>query len=157
MGHPAEHVFPFVITDNQQSVRATFTYSGDTSISLGYPLTKRRTYRSHVRNTFDASWWEVFYKFRDKVEVVGFVNKNPFLEPLLLQATSHIYAYFPKAIPVLEVMSDPETNERQLLLSVKTDLEIEEAIENFKELQGSWWFPNRYRANSTMMIDLEFE
>lgn len=89
---------------------------------------------------------EKLYIFRSPDEVLDFLQKYPFLVPVLLEAPEKIQPYFPSARLFLELFQVPEAPDNShLIISVSTDLAVEEAIETLHQLDGAWLLnlPNR--------------
>ncbi len=88
----------------------------------------------------DIESLERSYTFREKPEVVQFIEKHPFLVPVLLAAPDQIRHYFPNEQLFLEVDSDPEIgNYVQLVLSILTTLDPYVAMDREDRLDAEWW------------------
>jgi hypothetical protein len=57
--------------------------------------------------TLDIESLENLYNFRQKTQVLEFLEKHPFLIPLLLEAHPHIRQHFPDSPLFLEYVPDP--------------------------------------------------
>ena len=88
----------------------------------------------------DIETLEKSYIFRDKTEVIDFINQYPFLLPVLLEAPVQISNYFPEQKLLLQVINDPEIpNYVHLVLSIiLTDLDPAEAMDREDELRKNW-------------------
>jgi hypothetical protein len=88
----------------------------------------------------DLDSLEKLYIFRDKTTVIEFINKHPFLLPVVLEAPAQIRPYFPEQKFLLQVISDPEVpNYIHLVLSIiLTDLDPDVAMEREDELRKNW-------------------
>ena len=88
----------------------------------------------------DIETLEKSYIFRDKTEVIDFINKYPFLLPVVLEAPVQISNYFPEQKLLLQVINDPEIpNYVHLVLSIiLTDLDPDEAMDREDELRKNW-------------------
>lgn len=88
----------------------------------------------------DIETLEKSYIFRDKTEVIEFINKYPFLLPIVLDAPVQISPYFPEQKLLLQVINDPEIpNYIHLVLSIiLTDLAPDEAMDREDELRKNW-------------------
>ncbi|MEG4530168.1 hypothetical protein [Microcoleus sp. D2_18a_D3] len=88
----------------------------------------------------DIETLEKSYIFRDKTEVIEFINQYPFLLPVLLEAPVQISNYFPEQKLLLQVINDPEIpNYVHLVLSIiLTDLDPDEAMDREDELRKNW-------------------
>lgn len=88
----------------------------------------------------DIETIEKSYIFRDKTEVIEFINQYPFLLPVLLEAPVQISNYFPEQKLLLQVINDSEIpNYVHLVLSIiLTDLDPDEAMDREDELRKNW-------------------
>ena len=88
----------------------------------------------------DIETLEKSYIFRDKAEVIEFINKYPFLLPVVLEAPVQISNYFPQQKLLLQVINDPEIpNYVHLVLSIiLTDIDPDEAMDREDELRKNW-------------------
>lgn len=110
----------------------------------GYPSTNARSL-------------EQVYHFRKPVEVSLFLEKNPFLIPLLEEAYDYIRKYFPSSTLFLEVVADPEViDERQLIIFIDANQGQDEASEALDRLDKDWWLDALERAQEKLCITLEF-
>ncbi|HID61453.1 MAG TPA: hypothetical protein EYP49_01715 [Anaerolineae bacterium] len=101
---------------------------------------------------------ERLYTFRRRVEVLGFLEKYPFLAPLLLEAYDRIRIYFPDSPLFLEVVTEPEANDDyQLVVSVAIVLDPDEALESLEQFDEDWWLDALDRAQGMLCIDVEFQ
>ncbi len=100
---------------------------------------------------------ERLYRFRERLDVLGFLERYPFLIPLLLEAYGKIGEYFPYSQVFLEVVTDPEaTNDYQLVLFIATNLDPDEADDRFERFDEDWWLDALDRAQGMLCINLEF-
>ncbi len=88
----------------------------------------------------DIETLEKSYIFRDKTEVIEFINQYPFLLPVVLEAPVQISNYFPEQRLLLQVIDDPKIpNYVHLVLSIiLTDLAPDEAMDREDELRRNW-------------------
>jgi len=101
---------------------------------------------------------EQLYIFRRRTEVLGLLNRNPFLAPLLLEASEKAKHFFPGSQLSLEVVSDFETDDSsQLLASITTHLPVDTALDKLNEFDANWWLETAGLANGKLCIDVEFE
>ena len=107
---------------------------------------------------FTIQTLEQQYIFRDRAEVIGFLENHSFLIPLLLEAYSRIGLYFPEYPEViLEVVTDPEVpDDNQLVASIKTNLSPNEALEKLDSFDSKWWLQSMDRARGELCINVEF-
>ncbi len=104
-----------------------------------------------------AAEFEGLYKMRNHDEVVRFVEKNPFLAPLLSEARPQIQKHFPAAEAFLQFVVDPEIPDyEELVVSIATDLGSGEAVRRLLQLGDDWWFGSLQRAQGKLCITLEF-
>ena len=97
---------------------------------------------------------ENLYNFRQKTEVLDFLEKHPFLIPLLLEAHTHIRQHFPDAPLFLEYVPDPEIDDPHLVVYIATNLETEAALDRM-DLLDDWWVevPNRGQGKMFFNVD----
>lgn len=101
---------------------------------------------------------EQLYIFRRRKEVLALLNRNPFLAPLLLEASGKVRHFFPGSQLSLEVVSDFETDDSsQLLASITTHLPVGTALDKLNEFDANWWLEAAGLANGKLCIDVEFE
>jgi hypothetical protein len=105
----------------------------------------------------EAHQLEQFYIFREKAEIVQFLEAKKFLLPLLEDTYTTIRSYFPASDLLLEVVIDPEiANERQLVIFIAIKENAEEASEVLDKFDEDWWMDNMDRAQGSLCITLEF-
>ncbi len=105
---------------------------------------------------------EKVYFFREKEEVLAFLDNNSLLIPLLETSPSNIKNYFPEAELILEVINHPEeVDESHLTLFISTSLQVEQAMEKYDRFFDEWWLkvllglPRPLRGKLNM--NLEFQ
>ena len=100
---------------------------------------------------------EQVYIFREKVEILQFLEERQFLIPLIKDAYTNIRNYFPVSDLFLEVVIDPEiANERQLVIFIAIKENAEGASEALDKLDEDWWMDTMDRAQGSLCITLEF-
>lgn len=100
---------------------------------------------------------DIIYSFRNRSEILQFVENNVFLIPLLYEINSRIKEYFPLAKNILEVINDPDTEDNiYLVIFIHTDLTAREAFNRLKLFDESWWLKVSIRANKKLFINVEF-
>ncbi len=100
---------------------------------------------------------EKLYQFRNHNNVTGFLREFSFLAGLLVETHAMIRQHFGTASEIdLEVVEDPETEERQLFALIKTFLPPEEAIEALDRLDREWWLDALPGAHGKLSIDVEY-
>lgn len=94
----------------------------------------------------------------DQPEVSLFLKKYPFLVTVLTEAHRNIMKYFPNNPPVyLAVSTDPEgLEDDQLVASIATDLDVEEAADALDAFDEQWWFNSSNLAQDKLGITVEF-
>lgn len=98
------------------------------------------------------------YSFREPAEDLQFLEKYPFLVPLLLEAHQPIRKYFPDSPLFLEVVTDPEARSRDedmLWIYIGTHLDSEEAIDTLERLDDDWWLDAEPQAQGKMFINID--
>ena len=98
-----------------------------------------------------------WYVFRgERVEVLRFLERYPFLVPLLVETYYNIVEYIPHSLVFLAVVTDPEEfGTDQLIASIATDLGPEEAADALSHLDKKWWLNSLKRAQGKLCITLE--
>lgn len=82
---------------------------------------------------------ESLYTFREPETVVQYLEENPYLVPLLLEAPAHIHTVFPGAPLYLEVLTDPEEGYTILWASYGVrEYEAEEIINKEEQFDYNW-------------------
>ena len=100
---------------------------------------------------------ERLYRFRERLDVLGFLERCPFLVSLLLKAYRKIREYFPYSRIFLEVVTDPEAvGDSQLVVFIATDFDPDEADERFERFDEDWWLDALDQAKGMLCINLEF-
>lgn len=100
---------------------------------------------------------EEFYSFKKYLEVSMFLKKHGFLFPLLLQAPQYIWNYFGKGTSLtLEVVTDPEWGDQQLVLGIQTNLDVHEALDRLDQLDEQWWIRASGASQGKLCIQLEY-
>jgi hypothetical protein len=100
---------------------------------------------------------EKLYQFRNHGCVTGFLREFSFLAGLLVETHAMIQQHFGTSSEIaLEVVEDPETEERQLFALIKTFLPPDEAIEALDRLDQEWWLDALPGAHGKLSIDVEY-
>ncbi len=106
----------------------------------------------------DLERLEQVYSFRDRAATVEFLEANPFLVPLLLEARGKIEEYFPGAPVSLEFGCDPESTEEDcwIMAYIATKLNIDDAFAARERFGDEWWRGDAIdRAQMKLNIDIE--
>lgn len=127
-------------------------------VSLLEPVKESQTWQDVGRvHRAEIPLLERFYSFRERSDVLGFLERCPFLVPLLLEIHGKIGAYFPYSQVVLEVVTDPEAvGDSQLVVFIATDFDPDKADERFERFDEDWWLDALDRAQGMLCINLEF-
>jgi len=105
----------------------------------------------------DSDRLKQFYAFRDPERVEQFLEKHPFLVPLLLEAPAEIERYFPGDELFLEAVIDPEAaslEDEELFLLIATKIDPEESVEKLWELDDKWWLKAADMSQNKLEITL---
>ncbi|MBS3908738.1 MAG: hypothetical protein KGZ93_03820 [Actinobacteria bacterium] len=99
---------------------------------------------------------EKMYDLRGGTEVMGLIEKQPFLSTLLIDAYRKVLSYFPEAHRYLDVIRDPESPEgSRLALYIATTLAPEEAVERLEQFDEDWWLDTIDNTRGKLIIDVE--
>ena len=89
--------------------------------------------------------------------MLHFLNEHSFLSTVLRDARDWLERYFPSNALTLELISDPEAeDDRQLVLSVVSDLSPAESLERLDHFDRNWWLDAMSGAHGKLCINLEF-
>jgi hypothetical protein len=101
---------------------------------------------------------EQFYTFRGRNEVLQFLDRHPFLVPVLLEAPEKIRHYFPDSQLFLEVVPDAEILDWVLLvLSILINLDPNDAVDRLNQIDMNWWLNNTtHKVRSKLLTLLEY-
>jgi len=100
---------------------------------------------------------KTLYLFRDESTVTSFLEKHPFLTPLLLRAHEKIEEYFGPSNIVLDAPVDPDDPEYVMLWArVQTTLEAADAVRKLTRFDEEWWLDTPISALELMNVNLEF-
>jgi hypothetical protein len=97
--------------------------------------------------------------FRNRSQVIKFLENDPLLISILQDASEQIKNYFDPSTQIyLEVISDPEIEGHQeLALFINTKLSPEEALRRLEQFDEGWWLDASFSAREKICIDVEFE
>ena len=98
--------------------------------------------------------WRDAYRIQHEGEVSQFLASHPFLLSLLSDARPQIEKYFPDTRPRLELATNPEDGDQQLVLSIGTSLPSPEAVATLKRFDGGWWLKHLGKAQGKLCITL---
>src|SRR5438132_4139644 len=88
----------------------------------------------------DIQYLEQLYIFRGRSDILRFLEKYPFLVPLLIEAHYYIEKFFPYSQIFLTMVTDPEEfGSDQLVASIATNLDPEKATDALSAFDKTWW------------------
>lgn len=94
----------------------------------------------HPVSVADIESLEKLYSWREKKEVLEFLETSQFLIAILLEAPDKICHYFPEAQLFLECVTDPEGIDDDMLeLAICMNLDPDEAVDKLNKFQDDWW------------------
>lgn len=106
----------------------------------------------------DIQHLEQLYVFRRRLDTLGFLEKYPFLVPLLIEAHYYIELFFPYSQIFLATVTDPEEfGSDQLVASIATNLDPEKATDALSIFDKTWWLKALKQAQGKLCITLEFQ
>jgi hypothetical protein len=99
---------------------------------------------------------EALYTFREREDVLNFLDNNSFLIPLLIETQAKIETYFPQALLFLEVFADPDSmDDVKLVLLISTNLAPRDAVVTLRRLDKEWWIKELDRGHQKLVIEVE--
>lgn len=112
-------------------------------------------WRSLRNNVFHRL--ESIYTFRERANVVSFLERNFFLTPLLLQANDKIREFFGLSAVALEVSTDPDDSSfQELWARIQTSKAPEEALSILTRFDEEWWLDASASSQNLLNIKLEY-
>ncbi len=107
---------------------------------------------------FELRLVERLYTFRRHAKVSQFLEKFPFLAPLLVEAYSKFGNYFgPHPRVFLEIVTDPEApDDHELFALIYTNLAPDEALDRLDRFDREWWLDASHKAQGRICVDVEF-
>lgn len=102
---------------------------------------------------------EQLYILKNPDVVLAYLETEPFLVPLLIEVRQQIRRYFADSSAVLEVFDyqDDTIAERQLYLSIMTQLPVDEALDRLNQFDTNWWLDKARRTQRKVSIDVDFQ
>jgi hypothetical protein len=108
---------------------------------------------------------EQLYTLVHRDRVLRFLNEHVSLVPLLVEAYGQIEDHFPPSRLFLDVIADPEVtgdevgelDSEELILSIATQLDANDALDKLARLDNDWWLAALPRAEGKLCINLEFQ
>ncbi|MDB9512802.1 hypothetical protein PN499_16560 [Kamptonema animale CS-326] len=108
----------------------------------------------------EISQLEQLYTLREKSQVLEFIEKHPFLLPLLLEAPEKIKHYFPDTPLILEIKIDPEAvsmEEQELALYIASEIDPDESADKLFQFDRDGWEEVKIRSQEKLFINLGYE
>lgn len=98
------------------------------------------------------------YEFRNDATVEDYLEENPSLRNLLIEAHNKIREYFGSDTPVaLDVLREPDAkNGGRLFVLILTTLRPKEALSRLDELDRGWWLGALSQARGKVTIDIDY-
>lgn len=98
---------------------------------------------------------EQIYTFREREEVLKFLNEHPFLVPVLLEAPEKIKPFFGEAALYLDINLDPEDDFFDaIVLGVATKYSWEQAMVRREQLVDSWVLSQPLKVRNNLLINV---
>lgn len=98
----------------------------------------------------------VKYQFVDSSRVFRFLEENPYLISLLLEALTPLQTHLPGASLFLEVVNDPDALKGdELIVTARRDWSVEEALDALSKFNDAWWLDSIQRAVDKVTITVE--
>jgi hypothetical protein len=105
----------------------------------------------------DIQVLEESYTLRGRTDILQFLDKYPFLLPVLLEAPEKIRQYFPDSQLFLEVVPDAEIIDWvHLVLSILINFNPYDAVQKLNQIDWDWGIHNSYEVRSKFFITLEY-
>lgn len=101
---------------------------------------------------------EKLYTLRERSEVFKFLDRHPFLVPLLLSAPEKIRDYFPGDRLFLEVIIDPELtspDDDTMFIIIASNIDPEESLDRLWQLDENWWLKASILSQNKLEINVE--
>lgn len=138
-----------IVSKDIQDMERHWMKQGSSTVSV--PQTDLQ-YRLQLQTL--ARW---FILRGERAEILYFLEMYPFLVPLLFEAYVEIERYFSHPLVYLSVAADPEEfTTDQLVVSIATTLNPEDAVHALGEFDKAWWLNSLKRAQGKLCITLEF-
>ena len=99
------------------------------------------------------------YNIREESEALEFLEDNPALIALVVEAHERVRDYFGSSTELaLEVITDPEAAEDyELVIFVRTNLSPDDAFSKLEQLDEEWWLDTSSDMREKLCIHVEFE
>ena len=105
-----------------------------------------------------APEWTLGFDLRNRQGVIDFVEENPRLRQLLVEARETIPGHFGSDVRMaLELTSDIDSGGvNELFLLIVTEMSVDAALERMFRLDDEWWLDAVSRADGLMNISIEY-
>ncbi len=106
----------------------------------------------------DIKFLEDLYTFRQKTEIIQFLDKYPFLIAPLQSAAQKVRSYFPDEQLFLRIDHDPEIIDYvHLVLSILTERDPHDALDRLNQFDEDWLRPLPYEVQKHLITTPEFQ
>lgn len=92
------------------------------------------------------------YMSNNKKEICDFIKTHDYLKDVLIKSHEKIIEIFKKCDLILEVSPFDE----ELILYIKTNLDVKEAYRLLKKFDYEWWLDNSKYSKNKLCIDISF-
>lgn len=97
------------------------------------------------------------YTLRRPGDVYDFLEREPSAPALVREAYERIREHFPQDEIFMEVLADPESPiEKELLISISTSLQPDEAIRSLDAFDDGWWLDASITSPADICIKVEY-
>lgn len=99
------------------------------------------------------------YTSQKPEEVLEFLSRHSSLLKILDEAQEQIQSHFDKGVCnlTLDLVKDPEAeSDEELIVFIRTDLPIHDALKRLDKLDDNWWLEAGSRVQGNLGINLEF-
>ena len=99
----------------------------------------------------------IFPESAHSLDVINFLENNPFLVPILLEARGQIHKYFPNSHLYLQSINDPEFDNPQLAVYIvrPENMNSEKLLDTLDRLEDDWWMDAEGRSQGKMFIGFD--
>lgn len=104
----------------------------------------------------DIEALEHLYTFRGRTEILQFLDKYPFLVPVLLEAPEKIRNCFPNPSCFWKLCQMLKSSTGYLVLSILMKLEPDDAVDKLNQMDMEWWIHTPYEVRKNVCTILEY-
>jgi hypothetical protein len=142
---------PFQMIVSQEILEIERPLFGTGASALSVPQVDARYLRQ-------LSLLQQWYVFRDeRTRILRFLERYPFLVPLLVEVYPHIEEFFPHSLVYLTVTTDPEEwGIDRLVAFIATYSDPDDVLDALSAFDKKWWLNSLKRAQGKLCITLEF-